>query len=308
LEHPPEYYHYRLVGVVVHSGTAFAGHYYSYIREREPPPGANVAAAAAAAVAGGASGMAEAAMGERWHVYDDQRVEPYNLESLEADAFGGKYAMPSSGGAGADSDGEPGPGQRQAARLAEHDRPNSAYMLFYERVHSHLAEIVPTPAPSRPPSRPASRGPLGPPPPSQQVDGATVAAAAAALFAAVPEEEAAVATASASVPTPVPAMPRGIRYTVMTQNLQFAFNGHLLSRDYFEFVQRLVESAVVSIARKSQRRGVEGGPRGRGGSAEPEPAARRRSPEEEDEHAVLSVRIATEVGPRTHHGFREQGF
>lgn len=29
------YYQYRLVGVVVHSGTAFAGHYYSYVKERD---------------------------------------------------------------------------------------------------------------------------------------------------------------------------------------------------------------------------------------------------------------------------------
>ena len=34
----PDHYRYRLVGVVVHSGTAFAGHYYSYIRERARPP------------------------------------------------------------------------------------------------------------------------------------------------------------------------------------------------------------------------------------------------------------------------------
>ena len=31
---PPEYYQYQLKGVVVHSGTAFAGHYYSYIKAR----------------------------------------------------------------------------------------------------------------------------------------------------------------------------------------------------------------------------------------------------------------------------------
>lgn len=28
----PAYYQYHLAGVVVHSGTAFAGHYYSYIK------------------------------------------------------------------------------------------------------------------------------------------------------------------------------------------------------------------------------------------------------------------------------------
>ncbi|KAA6398638.1 MAG: hypothetical protein EZS28_005834 [Streblomastix strix] len=32
-----QYYKFRLVGVVVHSGNAAGGHYYSYIRERNPP-------------------------------------------------------------------------------------------------------------------------------------------------------------------------------------------------------------------------------------------------------------------------------
>ncbi|KAA6382860.1 MAG: hypothetical protein EZS28_021613 [Streblomastix strix] len=32
-----QYYKFRLVGVVVHSGNATGGHYYSYIRERNPP-------------------------------------------------------------------------------------------------------------------------------------------------------------------------------------------------------------------------------------------------------------------------------
>ena len=33
-EKPKDYYQYELVGVLVHTGTAQAGHYYSFIRER----------------------------------------------------------------------------------------------------------------------------------------------------------------------------------------------------------------------------------------------------------------------------------
>lgn len=49
--HPPTYYEYQLAGILVHTGTADTGHYYSFIRviplssviisaqERNPPPG-----------------------------------------------------------------------------------------------------------------------------------------------------------------------------------------------------------------------------------------------------------------------------
>ena len=31
--HPPSYYNYRLAGILVHTGTANGGHYYSYIQD-----------------------------------------------------------------------------------------------------------------------------------------------------------------------------------------------------------------------------------------------------------------------------------
>jgi ubiquitin C-terminal hydrolase len=36
--HPKEYYEYELCGIVVHTGTAECGHYYSFIKERGPSP------------------------------------------------------------------------------------------------------------------------------------------------------------------------------------------------------------------------------------------------------------------------------
>lgn len=36
---PEAYYEYRLVGILVHSGSANGGHYYSYIKERSPAAG-----------------------------------------------------------------------------------------------------------------------------------------------------------------------------------------------------------------------------------------------------------------------------
>lgn len=69
-------YNYSLCGIIVHSGTAFAGHYYSYVKDRDDGT---------------------------WNRFDDATVQPWNLNDVEDDCFGGS------------------------------NRPNSAYMLLYER-------------------------------------------------------------------------------------------------------------------------------------------------------------------------------
>ncbi|CAI7784594.1 unnamed protein product, partial [Closterium sp. NIES-53] len=104
------YYEYSLVGVVVHSGTAFAGHYYSYIKERsgDSPlhhsrPSQSVRSK------------------QRWLCFDDKRVEAYDVRELEKDCFGGKYSA------------EVYDNLIKTTSPQEFDRPNSAYMLFYER-------------------------------------------------------------------------------------------------------------------------------------------------------------------------------
>ena len=100
---PDDKYAYTLMGVVVHSGSAFAGHYYSYIRERVVSPDGTVSAGS-------------------WHVFDDKRVEPYDAANLERDTFGGKFCS------------EGWDHVRKVNTQIEYDRPNSAYMLFYERL------------------------------------------------------------------------------------------------------------------------------------------------------------------------------
>ncbi|KAG7672415.1 putative Ubiquitin carboxyl-terminal hydrolase 24 [Nannochloris sp. 'desiccata'] len=88
--HPDAYYKYELRGIVVHSGTAFAGHYYSYIKDRTTGTGGT------------------------WNLFDDTSVDPWDPVTLEEDCFGGKF--------------------RPDGSTQEYDRPNSAYMLIYERI------------------------------------------------------------------------------------------------------------------------------------------------------------------------------
>jgi hypothetical protein len=57
---------YRLAGVVVHTGTADMGHYYSFIRERETRGD-----------------------GGRWIEFNDRLVREFNVVNLDSEAFGG---------------------------------------------------------------------------------------------------------------------------------------------------------------------------------------------------------------------------
>ena len=55
---------YDLAGVIVHSGSAFAGHYYSYAKDRGT---------------------------DKWFRFDDDSVEPWQTESIDEDCFGGCF-------------------------------------------------------------------------------------------------------------------------------------------------------------------------------------------------------------------------
>ncbi|KAF8763443.1 Ubiquitin carboxyl-terminal hydrolase 24 like protein [Argiope bruennichi] len=99
---------YELVGVLVHSGQANAGHYYSYIKERRLDSGANLS---------------------KWFKFNDITVEEFEMNdlTLEAECFGGTY--------------------KAKVRDSSNSYPEirqrywNAYMLFYERVE----EAVRTP-------------------------------------------------------------------------------------------------------------------------------------------------------------------
>ncbi|RNJ57510.1 Ubiquitin carboxyl-terminal hydrolase 34 [Verticillium nonalfalfae] len=84
---------FELVGVLVHSGTAESGHYYSYIRER--PSTADL---------------------ETWLEFNDEAVSTWDAAQLEAATFGG-----------------PDTNQVNDANSVAYDKSYSAYMLFYQR-------------------------------------------------------------------------------------------------------------------------------------------------------------------------------
>lgn len=99
------YYEYELVGVLVHSGSADAGHYYSFIKERQ----------------NGSGGQG------RWLEFNDTYVREFDAKNLGVECFGGDQTKNGTENRGLLDDFSPAD-----ARLFE--RCRNAYLLFYERI------------------------------------------------------------------------------------------------------------------------------------------------------------------------------
>ncbi|KAI8603401.1 hypothetical protein EDD21DRAFT_34203 [Dissophora ornata] len=105
-------FQYNLVGVLVHTGTADSGHYYSYIKDR---------------TADATSGSLVAPPLEersRWYLFNDSKVEEFDPSEIPTKAFGGTDFIPQ----------DSSPYLKTPPRSTT--KPYSAYMLFYERAEN----------------------------------------------------------------------------------------------------------------------------------------------------------------------------
>jgi ubiquitin C-terminal hydrolase len=105
------YYEYHLVGVVVHMGSAEAGHYYSYINTER----------------GGEENVAyfnpkDESHSNSWLEYNDSYISKFNVNKLEDECYGGSY----------DNDREKSE-NTWANFNRGGEKTKSAYMLVYER-------------------------------------------------------------------------------------------------------------------------------------------------------------------------------
>ncbi|XP_063692856.1 probable ubiquitin carboxyl-terminal hydrolase FAF-X [Bolinopsis microptera] len=108
---PSDHSNYRLVGVVVHSGQASGGHYYSYIKQRINE---------------------ESGVVDKWYRFDDVDVSECNVDQE------GQMARLCFGGDSNDAD---SPDKKPIGRAQK--RWWNAYILFYERVEPSPPEPAP---------------------------------------------------------------------------------------------------------------------------------------------------------------------
>lgn len=94
---PDDDYEYKLAGVLVHAGVAQGGHYYSFIKDRNP------------------------GSEEKWYRFDDDDVTPFDPGSIEAECFGGKVKKETKWPNG-------------QVHTVESEQFANALMLFYEKV------------------------------------------------------------------------------------------------------------------------------------------------------------------------------
>jgi hypothetical protein len=131
LRHRPSgYYKYRLVGIIVHSGSAESGHYFSYIHERGIQPGSSSSQETSNLISGSSRGDGQEVNDNnrkdnnncknwcgRWLCFNDDTVTPYNPNHITKDCFGVT------------------PEKDQKWKWSE-----SAYLLFYDRFDKYLIQ------------------------------------------------------------------------------------------------------------------------------------------------------------------------
>jgi len=96
-KYPLELYNYKLSGVLVHSGYAEGGHYYSFIKDREDVEG-----------------------NDTWYEFNDESVKEFDKGDLESECFGGEEKWSDMMG--------------HSIYLKNSEKHRNAYVVFYERI------------------------------------------------------------------------------------------------------------------------------------------------------------------------------
>lgn len=123
------YYEYELVGVVVHTGTADAGHYYSYINVKR-------------------EGMEDQMVYDKtnlndvnkWLEFNDTLIRGFNINNLEEECFGGAHQNMNSYTEVEETNNNNW--EAKPVQYEEKDNIKNAYMLVYERKKKKPIKLV----------------------------------------------------------------------------------------------------------------------------------------------------------------------
>ncbi|KAL9953976.1 hypothetical protein ACROYT_G041461 [Oculina patagonica] len=100
-------YWYQLIGVVVHTGTAEGGHYYSFILDRSSPQGR-----------------------DQWFLFNDAEVKPFDPAQIASECFGGEMTTKTYDAV------------TEKFMDFSFEKTHSAYMLFYERCDPNEKDLL----------------------------------------------------------------------------------------------------------------------------------------------------------------------
>jgi ubiquitin C-terminal hydrolase len=108
VSHPDDYYEYQLAGVLVHTGSAHGGHYYSFIKER--------------------GNAWDEEKFNQWFLFNDHSVTRFDPKDIPDECFGGseEYSRPSYYYSMMTS---------EKNTMYKIEKYRNAYLLFYERVN-----------------------------------------------------------------------------------------------------------------------------------------------------------------------------
>ena len=188
---------YKLVGVLVHSGTSDSGHYYSFVKERQAGP-----------IDGGESSTGAG----DWMHFNDTLVEPFDPRDIPKCCYGGVETV-------MQYDAEL---HKQVPRTQA--KPNSAYMLFYERVQH------PSPASESAPAE---------------------AAGAAGAAAAEGDDSGPDPLMQLTTQRSSSLVPEHIVRAVWKENMQFLRDRYVFDAIHFHSVRRLVGLALPTTLQSS---------------------------------------------------------
>jgi ubiquitin C-terminal hydrolase len=229
-ENPDDYYQYELVGVLVHTGNAEDGHYYSFIKERQKK---------FENFSMGGSLTASRNL-KQWFCFNDRIVKPFNPELIPEECFGGTQIY---------TEWDQFTGRRVTK---EKPKEKSAYMLFYERIRPlppHSLEISSKPQQSQQQSQPQQSQPQSQKQPQPQESQQQQVQFPIQMLPSIPTEErvqllqqSSQQQQSASSQPRINGIPAKIYQNIWKENAQFLRDRQFFDPAYFDFMRDLLNA------------------------------------------------------------------